>query len=130
MVARFGENPEPPRDRGPFSLERVARVNHSSEGQAYEALFNLIRYEKDPALRSRYFGWMTDLWEMNWMEGNSLFTYMTIALAPQETDLPHREESLRSGQRDLAPLSCRSRDASRHELAAAGSRTSTHSPTE
>jgi len=34
---------EPPRDRGPFSLQRVARRNHSSEGQAYEALFNLIR---------------------------------------------------------------------------------------
>ena len=79
----------------------MARVNHSSEGQAYEALFNLIRYEKDPALRSRYFGWMTDLWEMNWMEGNSLFTYMTIALAPKEAELAHREEALRLANETL-----------------------------
>ena len=94
VVERFGGNPEPQRDRGPFSLERVARVNHSSEGQAYEALFNLIRYERDPALKSRYLGWMADLWEMNWMEGNPLFTYMTVSLNPEHAELPHHAEAL------------------------------------
>src|SRR5439155_12180610 len=34
VIARFSGNPEPPRDTRPYSLERVARVNHSSEGQA------------------------------------------------------------------------------------------------
>ncbi|HEV8148299.1 MAG TPA: peptidylprolyl isomerase, partial [Bryobacteraceae bacterium] len=50
VIARFKDNPDRLRDSRPFSLERVARVNHSSEGQAYEALYNLIRYEKDPEL--------------------------------------------------------------------------------
>ena len=50
VIARFGDNPEPARDTRPYSLERVARVNHSSEGQAYEALFHLMAYEKDPKL--------------------------------------------------------------------------------
>ncbi len=101
IIARFGGNPEPRRDQVVFSLERVARVNHSSEGQAYEALFNLIRYEKDPALQSRYLGWMADLWEMNWMEGNPLFTYMTLALVPREASLAHREEALRLANETL-----------------------------
>jgi hypothetical protein len=91
QVARFGANPEPARDERPFSLEKVARVNHSSEGQAYEALFNLIRYESDPQLLGRYKRWLSDLWEMNWMEGNALFTFMTLALEAQS---PHAAESL------------------------------------
>jgi hypothetical protein len=94
VIARFAGNPDPMRDTRPYSLERVARVNHSSEGQAYEALFNLMRYEKDPKLSAIYRGWLDDLWEMNWMEGNSLFTYMTLALAPEKT-LPRRDEALR-----------------------------------
>ncbi len=53
-------------------------MNHSSEGQSYEALVNLIRYEKDPALLDRYQKWLTDLWDLNWMEGNSLYTFMTM----------------------------------------------------
>jgi hypothetical protein len=91
MIARFADNPEPPRDTRPYSLERVARVNHSSEGQAYEALFHLMAYEKDPKLRARYQRWLDDLWEMNRMEGNPLFTYMTLAF---EKDPPHGKESL------------------------------------
>jgi hypothetical protein len=83
VVARFKDNPERGRDSGPFSLERLARVNHSSEGQAYEALFNLIRYEHDPELSKIYRKWVESLWEMNWMEGNSLFTWMTRALVPE-----------------------------------------------
>jgi len=79
----------------------VARVNHSSEGQAYEALFNLIRYEKDPGLQSRYREWMADLWEMNWMEGNALFTYMTAALAPES---PRREEPCASRTRPCGSI--------------------------
>ena len=82
VVARFKDNPDRPRDDGPFSLERLARVNHSSEGQAYEALYNLIRYEKDPDRLKIYRKWVEGLWEMNWMEGNPLFTWMTGALLP------------------------------------------------
>jgi hypothetical protein len=91
VVARFGGNPEPARNTGPWSLERVARVNHSSEGQAYEALFHLLMYEKDPKLLSEYRRWMNDLWEMNWMEGNALFTYMTLAF---EKSPAHGKEAL------------------------------------
>ena len=85
VVTRCKDNPDLLRRResGPFSLERVARVNHSSEGQSYEALYNLIRYESDPELLIKYRSWVTDLWEMNWMEGNSLFAFMTLALLPE-----------------------------------------------
>jgi hypothetical protein len=101
VVTRFRGNPEPARERGPFSLERVARVNHSSEGQAYEALFNLMRYEQDPGLESLYREWLMDLWEMNWMEGNSLFTYMTLALTGKDAALPRRAEALRLANETL-----------------------------
>ena len=114
VVARFKDNPDLRRDRGPFSLERLARVNHSSEGQSYEALYNLIRYERDERLLAQYRSWVNDLWEMNWMEGNSLFTYMTVALLPeyrapekpgrsraQIDALPHGAESLRLAHETL-----------------------------
>jgi hypothetical protein len=83
VVARFKENPDRLGDSGSFSLERLRRVNHSSEGQAYEALYNLIRYETSPDLLRIYRRWVENLWEMNWMEGNSLFTWMTRALLPE-----------------------------------------------
>jgi hypothetical protein len=83
VLARFKDNPDRRRNSGPFSLERLARVNHSSEGQAYEALYNLIRFEKDPDLLGVYRKWVEDLWEMNWMEGNPLFTWMTLVLLPE-----------------------------------------------
>jgi hypothetical protein len=114
VVARFKDNPDPRRERGPFSMERLARVNHSSEGQSYEALYNLIRYEHDPALLEKYRGWVSDLWEMNWMEGNSLFTFMTLALLPDyrapvksgqartlSEAVPHSSESLRLARETL-----------------------------
>ncbi len=97
VIARFGPNAEPPRDERPYSPERIARVNHSSEGQAYEALFNLIRYENDPKLLGVYSKWLDDLWDMNWMEGNSLYTFMTIALLKEKnvaTMPTHGKESL------------------------------------
>src|ERR1700722_8475186 len=93
VIARFASNPEPPRDTRPYSLERIAKVNHSSEGQAYEALFNLIRYEEDPKLLAVYGQWTRDLWELNWMEGNPLYTFMTVALIPK--NLQHAEESIK-----------------------------------
>jgi hypothetical protein len=83
VVARWKDNPESELFRQPYSLERLARMNHSSEGQSYEALYNLIRYERDPALLSIYRGWVDSLWESNWMEGNTLFTYMTLAMLPE-----------------------------------------------
>lgn len=116
VVERFKNNPDlrRDRDRGPFSLERVARVNHSSEGQSYEALYNLVRYEHDNGLLEKYRGWVSDLWEMNWMEGNPLFTFMTLALLPeyrppakagqsQSTlpSIPHAEESLQLARETL-----------------------------
>lgn len=98
VTAAFRDNPDSMRDTRPYSLERIARVNHSSEGQAYEALYNLIRYERDPELAARYRQWMADLWELNWMEGNSLFTYMTLALLPRA---PHAAEARRAAERTL-----------------------------
>ncbi|MCS6859659.1 MAG: hypothetical protein NZT92_04995 [Abditibacteriales bacterium] len=108
VVARFKDNPDVMRDPRPFSLERLARVNHSSEGQAYEALYNLIRYERDPDLLKLYRQWVLDLWEMNWMEGNALFAFMTLALLPEYRapvkpgvsratphKVPHGQEGLR-----------------------------------
>ncbi len=47
VIDRFKDNPEPDRRRGEDEQRRVARTNHSSEGQAYEALYNLLRYEQD-----------------------------------------------------------------------------------
>lgn len=108
VVARFKDHPDRIRDAGPFSLERLARVNHSSEGQSYEALYNLIHYEKNPELLEIYRKWVEDLWEMNWMEGNSLFTWMTRALLPEyrapqnagvpataPDEIPHGDEAVR-----------------------------------
>lgn len=94
VVARFKDNPDLMRDTRPFSLERLARVNHSSEGQAYEALYNLIRFERDPELLKLYRQWVLDLWEMNWMEGNSLFAFMTLALLKPPLTLPLRKGEL------------------------------------
>ena len=86
----------------------MARANHSSEGQACEALYNLIRYEKDAELLKMYRQWVIDLWEMNRMEGNSLFAWMTRALVPEyrvpkapgvssagSDAIPHSEETVR-----------------------------------
>jgi len=115
VAERFKDNPDPfVLSRRPFSLERVARVNHSSEGQSYEALYNLIRYEHDEDHLRRYRPWVRDLWEMNWMEGNSLFTFMTLALLPEHRaperpgicsinpdKLPHGPESLRLARESL-----------------------------
>jgi hypothetical protein len=100
VVARFKDNPDP-RTSKPFSLESVARVNHSSEGQAYEALYNLVRYEHDPELLRRYRSWVGELWEMNWMEGNSLFTWMTLALLP-EYRAPERAGERRADPKEVA----------------------------
>ncbi|MGA3185872.1 MAG: hypothetical protein ABSF22_02070 [Bryobacteraceae bacterium] len=103
VIARFAANPEPARDTRPFSLERIAKANHSSEGQAYEALFNLIRYENDPKLLTIYDQWVSDLWDLNWMEGNPLYTFMTVALIPEKWEpakpadwkkLAHADESM------------------------------------
>ena len=114
VIDRFKDNPDRPRDTGPFSLERLARVNHSSEGQAYEAVYNLIRYEKDPDRLKIYRKWVEDLWEMNWMEGNPLFTWMTCALLPaysapakpglavvRQRDLVHAEEAIKDAVQTL-----------------------------
>ena len=94
VTARFADGPEPQRDTRPYSPERIARVNHSSEGQAYEALFHAIQYERDPKLLAIYRRWLGELWDLNWMEGNSLYTFMTLALEPDRARLAHAEESL------------------------------------
>ncbi len=94
LTARFAENPEPARDARPYSAERIARVNHSSEGQSYEALFNAIQYERDPKLLAMYQRWLSELWDLNWMEGSSLYTFMTVALTPDRAKLAHADESL------------------------------------
>jgi len=106
VVSRFKDNPDRLPRPGPFSLERVARVDHSTEGQSYEALYNSIRYEENSELLKTYRKWVEDLWEMNWMEGNSLFTWMTRAMLPEYRapkkpgvaaaapgDIPHGDEA-------------------------------------
>jgi hypothetical protein len=80
VIARFKANPEPEFYRRARTAERIARTNHSAEGQAFEALYNLIRYERDPELLKIYDGWLEQLWDANWNEGNPLFTYMTLSL--------------------------------------------------
>jgi hypothetical protein len=108
VVARYKDNPVPELLRKFLERGHPATKDHSPEGQRYEALYNLIRYERDPELRAIYCGWVSELWEKNWMEGNSLFAYMTLALLPDYTPpsspgaprsapagVPHAEEGLR-----------------------------------
>ena len=94
-----------------------ARTNRESESLERRAglrsSVQLIRYEKDPKLLATYDRWTRDLWDLNWMEGNSLYTFMTVALIPEQS-------AARGGvpqiiDRDSAPLSHRSRHASGHE---------------
>jgi len=114
VVARFKDNPDWVREEGPFTLERLAKVSRSNQGQEYEALYNLVRYEKDPELLKIYRKWVEELWEMNWMDGNPLFTWMTCALlpdyrAPAKPGLPaagpreisHGEEGMRAALETL-----------------------------
>jgi hypothetical protein len=74
----------------------------------------LIRYESDPELLAKYRPWVGDLWENNWEEGNSLFTYMTLALLPEHqavtrpgepreasAEVPHSAEGLRLANQTL-----------------------------
>ena len=58
LTSRFVDNPGACSRCWPYSPERIARVNHSSEGQSYEALFNAIRYEHDPKLLATYQRWL------------------------------------------------------------------------
>lgn len=98
VVEKFRANPEPDFFRQPISQERLARLDHSSEGQNYEALYNLIRYEKDPELLKVYRGWVGPLWEANWSEGNAVFAYMTMALLPEYRDASrHAQNAADSG---------------------------------
>jgi len=112
VVARHRGNPEPDFYNQPITLERLARFDHSPEGQSYEALYNLIRYEQDPELLKTYRSWVGRLWENNWTEGNSLFALTTLALLPEfkqpgggATSLeavPHAAEGLQLGLETLA----------------------------
>ncbi len=114
VVARFKDNPDWVREKGPFTLERLAKVSRSNQGQEYEALYNLVRYEKDPELLKLYRKWVEELWEMNWMDGNPLFTWMTCALLPDyraparpgvpatgPREFPHAEEGMRAALETL-----------------------------
>ena len=89
MIDRFKETADPAANR-PANANANApqrrRMDHSSQGQAYESLYNLIRYEKDPELLARYRPWVSNMWETNWFEGNSLFAYIALALLPEYRD--------------------------------------------
>ncbi len=108
VIDRFKGNADPAANR-PANANASAparrRMDHSSQGQAYESLYNLIRYEKDPDLLARYRPWVSNMWETNWFEGNTLFTYISLALLPEYRDAaqiaakraptaPHAAESL------------------------------------
>jgi hypothetical protein len=95
LLKRFLPNEPRERTLREWSLQTVARVNHSSEGQAYEALYNLIRLEHDAKLKELYKGWMADLWAMNKTEGNSLFSFMTQAFFSDTRPDPLALETLR-----------------------------------
>lgn len=99
VIDRFGDNPDLRRWGGPFSLEKAARINHSSEGQAYEASYILYRYEHDKALLAKFRPWVEELWTNNWMEGNPLYTYMTLAMLTK--NIEHAGESLRLSRETL-----------------------------
>ncbi len=114
VVTRFKNNLPPRRTEDAGASARRVRLDHSPEGQAYEALYNLIRYEHDTELLDIYRKWVSELWEVNWMEGNSLFTYMTLALLPEYRapdepgvlrgpwpDVPHSAEAHRLAQETL-----------------------------
>ncbi len=60
VIARFKDNPDRSRSDKPF-LERVSHVNHSDEGQEFEALYSLSKYEHNPELIARYNKWIEDL---------------------------------------------------------------------
>ncbi|MBM4074185.1 MAG: hypothetical protein FJ267_00900 [Planctomycetes bacterium] len=83
VIARFKDNPEPDFYNRLMTSERLARFDHSPEGQSYEALYNLIRYEKNEELLKTYRSWVSRLWENNWTEGNSLFAFTTLVLLPK-----------------------------------------------
>jgi hypothetical protein len=114
IIERFKGNAESGFSRRPRTPERIARTNHSSEGQAYEAVYNAIRYERDPELLKIYRSWISELWEANWTEGNSLFAYMTLSLLPEDRStergaagakppegVPHGVEGLRLANETL-----------------------------
>ncbi len=114
-IERFKPDPNEDADRRPRTPERLARRNHSAEGQAYEALYRAIRYEKDPALLAVYRKWVRDLWEVGWNDHNPIFTYMSMALlpdgrvagpgtagSPPPADVPHAAEALEQAKDTLA----------------------------
>jgi hypothetical protein len=115
VIDRFKGNPDPAANR-PASANANApvrrRLDHSSQGQAYESLYNLIRYEKDPELLALYRPWVSSMWETNWFEGNALFAYIALALLPEYRDAgqiaskraptaPHAAEALQNARETL-----------------------------
>src|SRR5262249_53039480 len=84
VIDRFKNNPDPVANApAKAGAPQRRRLDHSSQWQAYESLYNLIRYEKDAELLARYRPWLISMWETNWSEGNALFTYMALALLPE-----------------------------------------------
>ncbi len=92
VVEQFRNNPEPDFYNRPITPERLVGFDHSPDGQSYEALYSLIRYETDPELLKIYCAWVSRLWENNWTEQNSLFAFTTFALLPEYRN-PHERAS-------------------------------------
>jgi hypothetical protein len=113
VIDRFKGSPDPVANRpANAGAPQRRRLDHSSQGQAYESLYNLIRYEKDPELLARYRPWLSNMWETNWSEGNALFAYMALALLPEYRDAaqiaakraptaPHAAQALQSARETL-----------------------------
>jgi hypothetical protein len=83
VVEQYRDNPEPEYYDRPITAERLASFDHSPDGQSYEAVYSLFRYESDPELLKIYGRWVSRLWENNWSERNSLFAFMTFVLLPE-----------------------------------------------
>ncbi len=69
--------------------------NHSDDEMAFMGYYNLLQYEKDPALRNLYAFSYFRYWQMEKPELNPLFNFMYAGRVRNETyRTPHREVNL------------------------------------
>ncbi|MBI2377557.1 MAG: hypothetical protein HYV07_26385 [Deltaproteobacteria bacterium] len=83
-------------------INLTVQVNHDSEEMSFLALYTLIRYEQDPALRTAWRKGLDGLWDVQRPERNPEFNFMYGALAKSDDpDLAVSVETLRKLPLDL-----------------------------